>query len=106
MRSCVWTAHLHDVGVVLVVDDVHGVGADVQDRLLHVGVAERRGQVLVAHDLLEHLPTGGRMPGFSAGCAAFTLTLRLPRTLPALVVPQGSREDTSAFGPISAYIQH
>ena len=48
-------AHLKHFRVVLVLDDVHGVGADVHDGGLHLGAAEGHGQVRVRHDLLQHL---------------------------------------------------
>ena len=47
--------HLEDVGLILVLDDVHGVGAHVHDRLLHLWVAESHRQLRVCHYLLQHL---------------------------------------------------
>mmetsp|Transcript_706 Transcript_706/g.1631 ORF Transcript_706/g.1631 Transcript_706/m.1631 type:complete len:202 (-) Transcript_706:52-657(-) len=45
--------HAHDLRVVLVLHDVVGVGAAVHHRLLDPRVLERRGQLGVAHQLLD-----------------------------------------------------
>lgn len=47
--------HLENVGLVLVLDDIHGVGAHVHDGFLHLGVAECHRQLRIRHDLLQHL---------------------------------------------------
>lgn len=43
--------HLHDLRVVLVLDNIHGVGADVNDGRLHFGVLETSCQLGISHHL-------------------------------------------------------
>ena len=43
------------LGIVLVLDNVHGVLADVDDRCLDLGVGEPTGQLGVGHDLADDI---------------------------------------------------